>query len=217
MQKRAICKTDGCKRKPDFEVCKETARRRRKENGTTRKRIKKRNKDINSEEPTVRKLIPAGTKGPTGSAHPPPAPTPAGQPHPAQLAAETRAELIPVLHPRQHPPLPHPTHATIPPGTRCGQLPSVAIRHGSSAVRSEGSGWNSEDTGSYGKQPRPHRGPKGAHQEKCGPPRGRWGRHHPGYPGRSRSRGAPPSRHFQNHRKMLPRSEQESGESGKVK
>jgi hypothetical protein len=39
--KRAICKTDGCKWKPNFGACKEAARRRRKENGTARKRIKR--------------------------------------------------------------------------------------------------------------------------------------------------------------------------------
>jgi hypothetical protein len=75
-KQRAICKTDGCKWKPDFGACKEAARRRRKENGNSKKTDQELEQDINSKGPTVKELIPE-----TGSAQPSPSPTPAGQPH----------------------------------------------------------------------------------------------------------------------------------------
>jgi hypothetical protein len=159
------------------------------------------------------KLIPVGTKGLTGSAHPFPSPMPANPPHPPG-GKGARAALIPLPHPRQHP-FPHPRHHSHRDLLR--SAPPVATNHGSSAVRPEGLGGDSEDTGSHGRRlPRPHGSSEGSHQKTDSPPGRRWRRHQSRYPGRSRDSGAPSSGHLQSHREVLPRAGPESGVPGKV-
>ncbi len=52
-RKKVYMQTDRCKRKPDFEACKETGRRRWKENGIA---IKRTNRQRKLEQRTVRML-----------------------------------------------------------------------------------------------------------------------------------------------------------------
>jgi hypothetical protein len=145
-------------------------------------------------------------------------------PNPTPPGTAASNSLTPIPHPCQRlfPPLssplslpPSPTPA--PHKDLAQSAPSVAIDHGSSAVRPEGPRRDPKDTGGHDRWlPHPHGSPKGTHPATHGPPRRRWGSHYPGYPGRSRDRGMTPSGHLQDHRKMLPGSKPEGGASREV-